>query len=118
MCDYFSTPSRRNAVGRLRVGRLQNLFVVSYQRRTLGPKYKGAFLLMCMEQHLVMPQRVDNFYRCAKDSATETVFVRVEDLCTLLAEVPDRPSREHLGDPDMVNLLPLAHAFPVSWISE
>ena len=118
MCDYFSTPSSRSAVGRLRVGRMVNLFVVSFQRKALGPKYKGTVLLMCMEEHLVMPESVENYYRCASDSTTANVFVRVADLCTLLAEVPDRPCREHLGDPDMVNLIPLATAFPVSWISE
>jgi hypothetical protein len=95
------------------VGRLVNLYITTYKRKTVGPKYKGVYLFMKMLVHTVQPERVDNFYRCAKISDTNPTFVRVADLCTLLAEVPDRS-----GDPTMVNLLPLAHAFPVSWIAE
>ena len=99
--------------GRVRVGRMLNLFITTYKRKSLGPKYQGTTLFMKMMEHKVMPERIDNYYRCASISETTPVYVRVEDLCTLLAQVAD-----HSGNPNMVNLLPLAHAFPVSWISE
>jgi hypothetical protein len=64
-----------------------------------------------MLQHNVMPERVDNFYVCAENSDTSVKYVRVQDLCTLLAEVSPRN-----GNEAMVNLVPIAHAFPVSWV--
>jgi hypothetical protein len=100
------------------VGRIVDLHITPYRRNRLGPKFKGNLLHMRIEQNVVMPERIGNFYRCKKDAETNTVFVRVADLCTLLAEVPDRPCKEHSGDPSMINILPLAHAFPVSWIAE
>ena len=81
------------------------MFVVRYQRKQIGRCYKGTVLFMKMLQHNVMPERVDNFYVCAENSATSVKYVRVQDLCTLLAEVSA-----------MVNLVPIAHAFPVSWV--
>ena len=98
-------------IGRLRVGRMVNLFVITYKRKTVGRQYQGTVLFMKMLQHTVMPERVDNFYACAADSETTEKYVRVQDLCTLLAEVKPRT-----WNPNMVNLVPIAHAFPVSWI--
>jgi len=92
------------------VGRIVNLFVITYKRKTLGPKNKGTVLFMKVFEYNVMPERVDNFYVCAKNSTTVPKFVRVEDFCTLLAEVDSRS-----GNPDEVNLVPIAHAFPVTW---
>jgi hypothetical protein len=133
MCDYYtstrsgqgtsciySTISTLNKhvhiqnhvhAGRLRVGRIVSLFVITYKRKAVGPTYKGTVLFMKVLQHNVMPERVDNFYVCAKNSTTIDKFVRVEDFCTLLAEVDSRS-----GNPNEVNLVPVAHAFPVSWV--
>jgi hypothetical protein len=97
----------------VRVGKIINLYVTSYKRNSLGPKYKGVLMFMLVDQHKVMPERIDNFYSCAADSETSLKFVNVEDLCTLLSLVNARS-----GDPTMVNLVPVAHAFPISWIKE
>ena len=86
---------------------------VRYQRKQVGPKYKGTMLFMTMLQHNVMPERVDNFYACAAISDTSVKYVRVQDLCTQLAEVAPRTER-----PNMINLVPIAQAFPVSWCVE
>jgi hypothetical protein len=94
------------------VGRIVNLFVVNYKRKQVGPKYQGKVLFMKIEEHKVTPERVDNFYACAAISATSVKYVRVQDLCTLLAEVKPRTV-----DPSMLNLVPIAHAFPVSWVA-
>ena len=88
-----------------------NLITIPYKRKRVGPKYKGTVLFMKILQHDVMPERVDNFYACAAISATTMRYVRVQDLCTLLAEVKPRTV-----DPNMVNLVPIAHAFPMSWV--
>lgn len=88
-----------------------NMFVITYKRKRVGPKYKGTILFLKMLQHNVMPERVDNFYACAANSETSVVYVRVQDLCTLLAEVAPRTASQN-----MVNLVPIAHAFPVSWV--
>jgi hypothetical protein len=56
---------------------------------------------------------VENFYACAANSETSVKFVRVQDLCTLLAEVSPRTV-----NPNMINLVPIAHAFPLSWVAE
>jgi hypothetical protein len=88
-----------------------NMFVISYKRKRVGPKYQGEVLFMKMLQHNVMPERVDNFYACAAISTTTVKYVRVQDLCTLLAEVKPRTVA-----PNMVNLVPIAHAFPMSWV--
>jgi hypothetical protein len=93
------------------VGRIVNLFVASYKRKTLGPKYQGTVLFMKVLEHKVMPERVDNFYVCANNSETSPKFVRIEDFCTLLAEVKARSEK-----PNEVNLVPVAHAFPMSWM--
>jgi hypothetical protein len=98
-------------IGVLRVGRTVNLLVIPFKRKQVGPKYQGTMLFMKMLQHNVMPERVDNFYACAKNSETTVRYIRVQDLCTLLAEVEPRT-----GAPNMVNLVPIAHAFPVSWV--
>jgi hypothetical protein len=95
----------------VKVGRTVNMFVVKYKRKQLGPKYQGTVLFMKMLQHNVMPERVDNFYVCAEISETSVRYVRVQDLCTLLAEVKPRTYQ-----PGMVSLVPIAHAFPVSWV--
>jgi hypothetical protein len=105
---YFLPPT-----GLLRVGRLDCLYVVPYKRKSVGPKYKGEVLFMRMEEHNVRPENVDNFYACAAISQTSVKYVRVQDLCTLLAEVKPR-----LVSTTMVNLVPIAHAFPVSWVAE
>lgn len=89
------------------------MFVVTYKRKRVGRKYKGTILFLEMLQHNVMPERVDNFYACAEESDTSGRYVRVQDLCTLLAEVKPRTER-----PSMVNLVPIAHAYPVSWVAE
>jgi hypothetical protein len=94
------------------VGRLISLYVVPYKRKSVGPKYKGEVLFVRMKEHNVMPETVDNFYACAANSSTSIKYVRVQDLCTLLAEVKPR-----LVNPTMVNLVPIAHAFPVSWVA-
>lgn len=90
-----------------------NMFVINYKRKRVGPKYQGTVLLLKMLQHNVMPERVQNFYACAVNSETSVKYVRVQDLCTLLAEVKPRTE-----SPNMVNLVPIAHAFPVSchWV--
>jgi hypothetical protein len=98
-------------LGQLRVGRIVNLYVTTYKRRRIGPKYKGTVLFMKVQQHDVIPERVYNFYVCARTSQTSEAFVRVEDMCTLLAEVPAQS-----GNPAHINLLPIAQAFPLSWV--
>jgi len=90
-----------------------NLYIVTFKRKRLGPKYQGTVLFMKMMELKVMPDRVHNFYRCKRNSETTPKYVRVSELCTLLAEVDD-----HAGVPNMSNLIPIAHAFPISWISE
>jgi hypothetical protein len=95
------------------VGRLICMNVVPYKRKTVGPKYQGTILFMKIQQHNVMPERVDNFYACAANSETSVKYVRVQDLCTLLAEVNPRTV-----SPNMVNLVPIAHAFPLSWVAQ
>jgi hypothetical protein len=67
-------------------------------------------MFMKMLQHNVMPERVDNFYVCADNSDTTIKYVRLQDLCTLLAEADPRTPT-----PNMLNLVPISHAFPVSW---
>jgi hypothetical protein len=99
-------------VGALRVGRMVSLFVVTFKRKHVGPKYQGTVLFVKMLQHNVMPERVDNFYVCVENSETSEKYVRVQDLCTLLAEV--KPRSLH---PNMINLVPIATAFPVSWVA-
>lgn len=93
------------------MGKLVNMFVVTYKRKQVGPKYQGTILFMKMLQHNVMPKRVANFYECPAINETSVRYVRVEDLCTLLASV-----KPHTERPGMVNLVPIAHAFPVSWV--
>ena len=90
---------------------MTNLIVITYKRKKVGPRYQGTILFMKMMQHNVMPERVDNFYACAAISETSLRYVRVQDLCTLLAEVNPRTV-----SPNMVNLVPIAHAFPLSWV--
>jgi hypothetical protein len=107
---YNNDPCVRVHVGVLRVGRTVQVIVITFQRKRMGPKYKGTVLFMKMLQHNVMPERVDNFYACAAVSDTTPKYVRVQDLCTILAEVLPRTV-----SPNMVNLVPIAHAFPVSW---
>ena len=99
-------------VGVFQVGKLDSLFIVPYQRKSVGPKYKGEMLFMRMHQHNVRPENVDNFYAYAAASTTSVKYVRVQDLCTILAKVKTR-----VPNPAMVNLVPIAHAFPVSWIA-
>ena len=94
------------------MGRLVSLYVVPYKRKSVGPKYKGEVLFVKIKEHNVMPEKVDNFYACAANSRTSVKYVRVQDLCTLLAEVNPR-----LVSATMVNLVPIAHAFPVSWVA-
>ena len=94
------------------MGRLDSLFVVPYKRKRIGPKNKGEILFMRMKQHNVRPENIDNFYACAAASSTSIKYVRVQDLCTILAEVKPR-----VPNHAMVNLVPIAHAFPVSWIA-
>ena len=94
------------------MGKLDSLFVVPYKRKSVGPKYKGEILFMRMKEHNVRPENVDNFYACASASTTSLKYFRVQDLCTLLAEV-----KPFTVNPAMVNLVPIAHAFPVSWIA-
>jgi hypothetical protein len=89
------------------------MYVVPYKRKAVGRKYKGTILFMKILQHNVMPERVDNFYVCAANSETSVKYVRVQDLCTLLAEVNPRTV-----NPNMVNLVPIAHAFPLSWVAQ
>ena len=89
-----------------------NMYIVTYKRHRVGPKYQGTIMFVKMLQHNVMPERVDNFYACRKKSETSVKYVRVQDLCTLLAEV--RPRTEQ---PNVINLVPIAHAFPVSWVA-
>jgi hypothetical protein len=110
MCDYNS--SRGLGPTRLRVGRVVNLFVTTFKRKKVGRKNKGTVLFLKVLENKVMPERIENYYVCARNSETRTTYVRVEDMCTLLAEVADR-----LGDPTIVNLVPISHAFPVSWIA-
>jgi hypothetical protein len=93
------------------VGKLVNMFVVTYKRKQVGPKYQGTILFMKMMQHNVMPKRVFNFYECPSINETSVRYVRVQDLCTLLATVSP-----HTASPNRVNLVPIAHAFPVSWV--
>jgi hypothetical protein len=132
MCDYYAATRagagtthivsvifhlRRDenfttCIGVLRVGRIVSLHVVPYKRKRVGPKNKGEMLFMKIKQHNVMPEKVDNFYACAAVSDTSIKYVRVQDLCTLLAEVKPRTV-----SPNMVNLVPIAHAFPVSWVA-
>jgi hypothetical protein len=110
------SPKRRSHllphVGVLQVGRFVSLYVVPYKRKSVGPKYKGEILFMRMQEHNVRPEQIDNFYACARVSQTSVKYVRVNDLCTLLAEVEPR-----LVSTTMVNLVPIAHAFPVSWVA-
>ena len=87
------------------------MIVINFKRKNVGRQYKGTVLFIKMLQHNVMPERVDNFYECAAISETSVKYVRVQDLCTLLAEVKPRTV-----SPNMVNLVPIAHAFPVSWV--
>jgi hypothetical protein len=89
------------------------LVATTFKRKSVGRKYKGTVLFMKMLQHDVMPEKVHNYYVCAKNRSTAVQYVRVQDLCTLLAEVPDRA-----GDANKVNLVPICHAFPVSWIAD
>ena len=110
MCDYFT--STRYGQGPLRVGRIMNLHVTTYKRKSIGPKYQGTVLFMRIMENTVMPERIDNFYECARQCTTSPKFVRVQDLCTLMAEVDARS-----GNPLLVNLIPIATAFPVSWIT-
>jgi hypothetical protein len=98
--------------GRLRVGKVIQLVVTTYQRKTVGPRYKGVVLFVKMLEYNVMPERVDNFYVCPPENESSLKFVRVEDLCTLLAQVKPRT-----GNVNEVNLVPIAHAFPVMWIA-
>jgi hypothetical protein len=86
------------------------LVKITYKRKRVGPKNQGTVLFMKMMQHNVMPERVDNFFVCASNSDTTMKYVRVQDLCTLLAEVNPRSDNVNI-----VNLVPIAHAFPVSW---
>jgi len=109
-CNEHSMHSGPYLTGVLKVGKTINLFTLTYKRKRVGPKYQGTMLFLKMLQHNVMPKRVDNFYECAANSATSVAYVRVQDLCTLLAEVKPRSMK-----PNMVNLVPIAHAFPVSW---
>ena len=88
-----------------------NMFAITYKRKRVGPKYQDTVLFMKMLQHNVMPELVDNFNVCAEISETSVTYVRVQDLCTLLAEVNPRTV-----NPNMVNLVPIAHAFPVYWV--
>ena len=89
------------------MGRLVSLYVVPYQRKSVGPKYKGEVLFMRMKELNVMPETVDNFYACAANSQTSIKYVRVQDLCTLLAEV-----RPRFVNPTMVKLVPVAMLSP------
>jgi len=98
-------------LGVLRVGRMVNLLFIKFKRKRVGPKYQGTILFINMLQHNVAPERIDNFYACEASSETTARYVRVQDLCTLLAEVNPRTV-----SPNMVNLVPIAHAFPVSWV--
>ena len=84
---------------------------VDFKRKTLGPKNKGTVLFLRIMQHNVMPTRVDNLYVSTKHNETTEKFVPVQNMNSLLAEVPPRS-----GHPDMVTLIPIARAFPVSWV--
>jgi hypothetical protein len=109
---HEATPSSVHShnTGTLKVGKTLQVMIVTYKRKRVGPKYKGTVLFMKMMQHNVMPTMVDNFFTCAVTCETSLQYVRVQDLCTLLAEVAPRSE-----NPNMVNLVPIAHAFPVSW---
>jgi hypothetical protein len=98
-------------VGTLRVGRTVHMLSIDFKRKRVGPQYKGTVLFMKMLQYNVMPERVENFYACAAMSETSEKYVRVQDLCTLLAEAPHRSGRDN-----MIDLVPIAQAFPVSWV--
>ena len=88
-----------------------NMLFITFKRKRVGPKNQGTILFMKVLQNNVMPERVDNVYACAENSETTARYVRVQDLCTLLAAV-----RPRTVSPNMVNLVPIAHAFPVSWV--
>lgn len=92
------------------MGRTVQVIVIDYKRKRVGPKYKGTVLFMKMMQHNVRPESVDNFFVCSEDNEKSLKYVRIQDLCTLLAEVDPR-----CGKQGLVNLVPIAHAFPVSW---
>jgi hypothetical protein len=111
MCEYYS--SRRIGQCQLRVGRIEYLVVTTYKRKRVGPKYQGKVLFMKVHQNTIVPKKVDNYYVCARKPATTAQYVRVEDMCTLLAEVDDRE-----GDSAVVNLVPITTVFPISWIAE
>ena len=116
MLSMIVTPIQKSVrahIGVLRVGRTIQVITITFKRKRMGPKYKGTVLFMKMLQHNVMPERVDNYYACAAISDTTLKYVRFQDLCTILAEVIPR----NFG-PDMVNLVPIAHAFPVSWCAD
>jgi hypothetical protein len=97
--------------GQLRVGELVNMFVVTYKRKRVGPKYQGTVLFMKMMQYNVTPKRKANYYECRSVNETSVKYVRVQDLCTLLASVRSNTSRAN-----RINLVPIAQAFPVSWV--
>ena len=99
--------------GQLRVGMIVNLYVTTYKRKAIGPKYQGKMLYMMVRERIVVPERVGNYWVCPKVGLTEVKFVNLTDMCTLLADVDDNK-----GDVDVMNLVPLCHAFPVSWIHE
>jgi hypothetical protein len=108
-----SGPTASMHAGHMRVGRMVKLHIATYQRLRVGPKYAGRVLFMEVQELTEMPERVENFYVCAKHAETSRRYVAVENMCTLLADVDDR-----YDDPNIVNLVPLTHAFPVSWVNE
>ena len=89
-----------------------NLAVTTYQRKNVGRKYKGTVLFLRILEYTNTPTKVENYFVCSRISRTVERWVRVEDMCTLFAEVDDKD-----GDEAKVNLLSISHAFPVSWIA-
>jgi hypothetical protein len=89
-----------------------HLVVTTFKRKSVGRKFQGRVLFMKVLERVVMPKRIHNYYVCAATGETTVKYVRVEDMCTLMAEVPDRAGR-----PNFVNLVPISHAFPISWVA-
>ena len=83
-----------------------------FQAQAHGPQVPGHGPLLLVLENNVVPVKVDNFYVCDRETNTSEKYVRVSDMCALLAEVDDRT-----GNPNKHNLLPIAHAFPISWIA-
>jgi hypothetical protein len=86
--------------------------ITTFKRKQMGRKYQGKVLFMLVLERSRIPVKVDNYYVCDRVANTTEKYVRVSDMCALLAEVDDRDA-----NPSKINLVPIAHAFPISWIA-